>query len=159
MSRRQTALEKLQVGPDFTAFSHKDGSVFNSLESCTDSWAPGIHIYPVISCSHECFLEQSVPNSASRRRSNSSACSARTQGAMKTGHAPDETLVSVLSDNCHIIGIWFGAMGPWSQPYYFMDLVRIGEFVLAYLLNPKSYDQDSYTIGCSKAWGRLKGCV
>ena len=98
-----------------------------------------------------------MPNSASRRRSDSSACSARTQGAMKTGHAPDESLVSVLSDNSHIVGIRFGTMGPWSQPY-FMDLVRIGEFVLAYLPNPTSYGHDSYTIGYSKDWG-LEGCV
>ena len=30
-------LEKLQVRPEFTAFSHKDGSTSNSLESCADS--------------------------------------------------------------------------------------------------------------------------
>ena len=30
-------LEKLQARPEFTAFSHKDGSTSNSLESCTDS--------------------------------------------------------------------------------------------------------------------------
>ena len=39
-----------------------------------------------------------------------------------------------------------------------MDLVRIGEFVLAYLPNPASYGHDSYTIGYSKDRG-LKGCV
>ena len=31
-------LEKLQARPEFTAFSHKDGSTFNSLESCAGSW-------------------------------------------------------------------------------------------------------------------------
>jgi len=30
-------LEKLQARPEFTAFSHKDGSTSNSLESCADS--------------------------------------------------------------------------------------------------------------------------
>jgi len=29
--------EKLQARPEFTAFSHKDGSTSNSLESCADS--------------------------------------------------------------------------------------------------------------------------
>jgi len=45
------------------------------------------------------------------RWSDSSACSARTQGAMKTGPAPDESAVSVRSDNTYIMGIRFGAMG------------------------------------------------
>ena len=31
-----------------------------------------------------------------------------------------------------------------------MDLVRMGEFVLAYLPNPTSYGHDNYTIGYSK---------
>ena len=53
--------------------------------------------------------------------------------------------------------IRFGAMGPWSQPYS-MDLVRVGEFVLAYLPNPASYGHETYTIGYSKDW-RLKRCV
>jgi len=30
-------LEKLQARPEFTAFSYKDGSTSNSLESCADS--------------------------------------------------------------------------------------------------------------------------
>jgi len=30
-------LEKLQARPEFTAFSHKDGSTSNNLESCADS--------------------------------------------------------------------------------------------------------------------------
>ena len=30
-------LEKLQARPEFTAFSHNDGSMSNSLESCADS--------------------------------------------------------------------------------------------------------------------------
>ena len=30
-------LEKFQAIPEFTAFSHKDGSMSNSLESCADS--------------------------------------------------------------------------------------------------------------------------
>ena len=30
-------LEKLQARPEFTAFSCKDGSTANSLESCADS--------------------------------------------------------------------------------------------------------------------------
>ena len=38
------------------------------------------------------------------RWSNSSACSARTQGAMKTGPAPDESPVSVRSGNTYIMG-------------------------------------------------------
>ena len=38
------------------------------------------------------------------RWSNSSACSARTQGAIKTGPAPDESPVSVGSDNTYIMG-------------------------------------------------------
>ena len=38
------------------------------------------------------------------RWSDSSACSARTQGAMKTGPAPDESPVSVCSDNSYIVG-------------------------------------------------------
>ena len=94
------------------------------------------------------------------RWSDSSACSARTQGAMKTGPAPDESPVSVRSDNTYIMGwqpIRFGAMGPWNQPYS-MDLVRVGEFVLAYLPNPTSYGHETYTIGYSKDW-RLKRCV
>ena len=67
---------------------------------------------------------------------------------MKTGPAPDESPVSVLSDNTNIIDnpIRFG---PQSQPY-FMDMVRMGEFVLAYLPNPTSYGHDTYTIGYSK---------
>jgi len=48
-------------------------------------------------------------------------------------------------------------MGPWSQPY-FMDLVRVGDFVLAYLPNPTCYGHETCTIGYSKDWG-LKGCV
>ena len=91
------------------------------------------------------------------RWSDSSACSARTQGALKTRPAPDESSVSVRSDNSYIMGIRFGAMGPWSQPY-FMDLVRVGEFVLAYLPKPTSYGHETCTIGYSKDWG-LKGCV
>jgi len=91
------------------------------------------------------------------RWSDSSACSARTQGARKTGPAPDESPVSVRSDNSHIMAIRFGAMSPWSQPY-FMDLVRVGVFVLAYLPNPTSYGHETYTIGYSKDWG-LRGCV
>jgi len=39
-----------------------------------------------------------------------------------------------------------------------MDLVRVGEFVLAYLPNPTSYGHETCTIGYSKDWG-LKGCV
>jgi len=30
-------LEELQATPEFTVFSHKDGSTANSLESCADS--------------------------------------------------------------------------------------------------------------------------
>ena len=48
-------------------------------------------------------------------------------------------------------------MGPWSQRY-FMDLVRVGEFVLAYLPNPTSYGHETCTIGYNNDWG-LKGCV
>ena len=48
-------------------------------------------------------------------------------------------------------------MGPWSQPHL-MDLVRVGEFVLAYLPNPTTYGHETCTIGYSKDWG-LKGCV
>ena len=55
------------------------------------------------------------------RWSDSSACSAKTQGAMKTGPAPDESPVSVRSDNSYLMG-WqphqIGAMGPSSQPYF-----------------------------------------
>ena len=39
-----------------------------------------------------------------------------------------------------------------------MDLVRVGEFVLAYLPNPTSYRRETCTIGYSKDWG-LKECV
>ena len=59
-------LEKLQARSEFTAFSHKDGSTANSLESCADSWLPEVYISPRISHWYEQFLEQSVPNSASR---------------------------------------------------------------------------------------------
>ena len=38
------------------------------------------------------------------RWSDSSACSARTQGAMMIGPAPDESPISVLSENSHIMG-------------------------------------------------------
>ena len=55
------------------------------------------------------------------------------------------------------IPIRFGARGPWSQPY-FMDLVCVGEFVLAYLLNCTSYRHETSTIGYNKDW-RLEGCV
>jgi len=48
-------------------------------------------------------------------------------------------------------------MDPWNQ-LYFMDLVHVGEFVLAYLLNPTSYGHETCTIGYSRDWG-LKGCV
>ena len=48
-------------------------------------------------------------------------------------------------------------MDPWNQ-LCFMDLVHVGEFVLAYLLNPTSYGHETCTIGYSKDWG-LKGCV
>jgi len=34
--------------------------------------------------------------------------------------------------------------------HYFMDLVRVGEFVLAYLPNPTSYEHETCTIGYSK---------
>ena len=84
------------------------------------------------------------------RWSDSSVCSARTQGAMKTGPAPDESPVSVCSENDHITGIRFGAMGPWSQ-LRFMDLVWIGWFVGLYLLNT-SYGHETCTIGYSKHW-------
>ena len=57
--------EKFQARHEFTAFSHKDGSTSNSLESWADSWPPEVHISPR---SHEHFLEQSVPKSASRSR-------------------------------------------------------------------------------------------
>jgi len=39
-----------------------------------------------------------------------------------------------------------------------MDLVHVGELVLAYLLNPTSYGHETCTIGYSKDWG-LKGYV
>ena len=61
-------LEKRQARPKFTAFSHKNGSTSNSFESCADSWPPQVYISPRIRRSHEQFLEQSVPNSASRSR-------------------------------------------------------------------------------------------
>ena len=48
-------------------------------------------------------------------------------------------------------------MDPWNQ-LCFMDLVHVGEFVLAYLLNPTSYGHETCTIGYSKDWS-LKGCV
>ena len=51
--------------------------------------------------------------------------------------------------------IW--SYGPINQ-LRFMDLVRMGEFVLAYLPNPTSYGHETCTIGYSKDWG-LKGCV
>ena len=79
---------------------------------------------------------------------------------MKTRSAPDESPVSVRSDNSYIMcenPIRFGAMGPWSQSYL-MDFVRVGEFVLAYLPNPTSYWHETCTIGHSKDWG-LKGFV
>jgi len=39
-----------------------------------------------------------------------------------------------------------------------MDLVRVGEFMLAYLPNPTSYGHETCTIGYNKDRG-LKGCV
>ena len=60
--------EKLQARPKFTVFSHKDGSTSNSLESCAVSWPPAVYTSRRISRSREQFLEQSVPNSASRSR-------------------------------------------------------------------------------------------
>ena len=39
------------------------------------------------------------------RWSDSSICSARMQGAMKTGPAPDESPISVRSDNTYIMGV------------------------------------------------------
>ena len=48
-------------------------------------------------------------------------------------------------------------MDPWNQ-LCFMDPVHVGEFVLAYLLNPTSYGHETCTIGYSKDWS-LKGCV
>ena len=63
--------------------------------------------------------------------------------------------ITSLGDN----PIRFGAMGPWSQAYiFFTDLVRMGEFVLAYLPNLTSYGHDTYIIGYSRDWG-LRGCV
>jgi len=108
--------------------------VVKSLHSSRDCWT----------CSRLCVrtLHVSLAWSFSRW-SDSSACSARTQGTMKTGHAPDESPVSVRSDNTHIMGIRFGAMGPWSHPYSMMDLVRVGEFVLAYLPNPTRYGHET----------------
>ena len=121
--------------------------VVKSLHSSRDCWTCSLSV-----C--ENAVNSGLAWSFSRW-SDSSACSARTQGAMKTGPAPDESPVSVRSDNSYIMGLRFGAMGPWSQPY-FMDLVRVGEFVLAYLPNPTSYGHETCTIGYSKDWG-LKG--
>ena len=74
----------------------------------------------------------------SLRWSDSSACSARTQGAMKTGPAPDKSPVSVAASRGNN-PIRFWSMGPrWSQPY-FMDLVRMGQLVLACPLKPRSW--------------------
>jgi len=39
-----------------------------------------------------------------------------------------------------------------------MDLVRVDEFVLAYLWNPTSYEHETCTVGYNKDSG-LKGCV
>ena len=57
-------LEKLQARPEFTAFSHKGRSTA-SLGSCADSLPPEVYTSPRVSSSHEQFLVQSVPNSAS----------------------------------------------------------------------------------------------
>ena len=61
-------LEKLQARPEFTAFSHKDRSTANSLESCAHPLPPKVCTSPRISSSHEQFLVHSVTNSASQRR-------------------------------------------------------------------------------------------
>ena len=89
-------------------------------------------------------------------------CSARTQGAMKTGPAPDESSVSVRSDNSYLMGwqphqIW--SYGPLKSTI-FHGFGSLG-WILAcwpYLPNPTSYGHETCTIGYSKDWG-LKGCV
>ena len=60
-------LEWLHAGPEFTAFSRKDGSTSSSVESYANSWPPEIHLSPRISYSHEHILEEYlVPKSASQ---------------------------------------------------------------------------------------------
>ena len=57
---------------------------------------------------------------------------------MKTGPAPGESPVSVLSDNNYVMGT--SDLELWTPELihpYFMDLVHMGEFVLAYIA-PKS---------------------
>ena len=74
---------------------------------------------------------------------------------MMIGPAPDESPISVLSENSHIMGdnpIRFGAMSPSTQPIC-VNLVYMGEFVLSYLLNPTTYGHETCTTGYNKDGG------
>ena len=68
------------------------------------------------------------------------------------GSAPDESPISALLENSHIMGIRFGAMSPWSQPI-FMNLLCMGEFMLPYLDNATCYGHETCTTGYNKDGG------
>ena len=71
------------------------------------------------------------------------------------GPAPDESPISVLSENSHIMGdnpIRFGAMSHWTQPIC-VNLVYVGDFVWLYLKNATCYGHETCTIGYTEDWG------